>query len=165
MCKSIPFLSLDGRIGFFLIFNQSEGDNLDTLLDNLIYKGDQGSLQKFKHEDKIFYCLEDMVVSNIYQNNIDHFQFIFQKFSTFKKNKYINKKYSIHKGEDKQNLNNLNNTTNNNSTSNKVINTNNTFDLELAKARSFSKYELDDINEFVQRKNFPERNKFKCFML
>jgi hypothetical protein len=149
MCNILHFIYyLDGRISFFLIFNQSDGENLLTLVDHLIFKGDQGALQKFKNENKIFYCLEDMVISMTDQNNINHYQFLYQKFSKYKTNNYLNKLF-FSKVEEKS----------------EITNNNNSFDLVLLKEQIFSKYELDDINEFIQRKNFPERNKFKCFML
>jgi len=90
-----------------------------------------------------------MEITSNDQNNYDHYQFIYQKFSIYKKNKFLNKENYI-KSDEKEEIKN---------------NNNNTFDLLLTKAKVFTRYELEDINEFIQRKNFPERNKFKCFML
>ncbi len=81
-----------------------------------------------------------------------HYQFIFQIFSHFKMNKYLNKEFYI------------NNTKNNKNSNNNVNNTVD-IDLNLDKAVNLSRYDLEEINEFIQRKNFPERNTFKCFML
>ena len=90
-----------------------------------------------------------MILSSNNKNNIDHYQFIYQRFAIYKKNKYLNKE------TDKTEVNIEENQF--------EIKQDNNIELKLGKARQLSKYELEDINEFVQRKNFPERNKFKCF--
>ena len=92
-----------------------------------------------------------MILSSNNKNNIDHYQFIYQKYAIFKKNKYLNKESDKFEVSNEDNQNEIKQDSN--------------IELKLGKARQFSKYELEDINEFVQRKNYPERNKFKCFML
>jgi hypothetical protein len=87
LCKLIIYK--DGRVAFILFNNP--GTETDEIMEKLVFKGDQKSLQIFQNEHKFFFNTDDIFQNEIVEDEFSslNLHFCFQQVSNIEKNFYL----------------------------------------------------------------------------